>query len=926
MNTIDIIGAFSNADIAEKNKIPVLYKIIESAITHNFTISKICLYNIFENENKFITSYQIILDQLKENYKSYDFNNINIKNIHHINAIVNLENIDKGIILYQNETKNNQIQISDYFNFFNKVTITSKSKYIYFNLQSGNIQSKEALQICCEYFSRKKNYIYFESIKNENSVHKVNPECVSLCHNLEDIEEIAKTEGYDKLISRISIKKDIYQTIELFHNSIISNLINNNKFFEMYYHYVNYKNIFCDNCYKVLDSCFNNKITISYHLCNENNSFNETEVYRIEKKEIAKYFLYRLFFINFKITENNYDRTLYKNIEELIFLLYHLESCDYVEAKDKYYLISSKKLYKEVTYIDCLKKYFGKENLIINNGVHLQQIILDKINPKLIEDFNKLFKKERHDFIISDNIDEKNTLLLLMNDLILKFNEEYIKYFNNENYDSFSKCYKLLINSFKENIKVDNQKIKKVLSKKITNNVCFLSMCGSTDPINSRNNKDFYLSSFLTFKYGIEYIDENYNKDANNSVLMQLHNINKIKNVPSYFLMTKESITDLFDKNNNEECLKLNEINDLYKGEINIVPFAKDSDNNPLNYEEIISTNFNLQSLLNLQSYSKDGYSFERCSLFIKKVVSILLQKYDNIVLVESSGLPNIKMALSFMTLMYPSRIIPFMVKNPNYRDCNITSEIVKNENIRNDKREIVEPLESKSCILSDISKSNEDYNNLISYLLQNIEYDDNLSFFKSNNLKDNINTIKKHDEVDLDEFETIKMARTMCKSIYLSKFGFYEDSLECLDKVFEIVLGKRLQEYIKMNNICLNQLKLNKFKDINEIYNTNMSIILKNNKRNKLSNNRLNGVINAITYASNVKGNLLESTKWINDTWAAISDLKHSGSSKRIFIDKNSLDKLAAFDKEIMIKFNEEYDFYENILKNFPQLGYLKK
>lgn len=920
MKTMDIIGVFSNADVTKKtNEIPVLYKIIELGIVNNFQINRIVLYNGFNDENYFKKSYNTILKSLKNNYKDYDFTNIGEEN--YINDIDELKKINNGIILYTNKNvKLEQIQISDYYKFFLRAINMSKADSIYYNMQSGNVHSKEALQICCQYFSRKENYIYFESFNNKNSIHKHNKEIYDLC-NKSGIDEIVKLEGFSNLINRISIKEDMYKTNRIFHDYLIMNYLENKKYFEMYYHYINYKNIFKDECSDKINHCFKEKDTIKYQ--------NTKVEYRIEKKDVANYYLNRLYFIKFKIEEKYFDRILYRNIEELIFALYHLESCDYVDRKDDYYSITIEKLDNDISYVDCLYCYHYYRPKNVSNGSKLPQIELNGIDSNLIKDFNELYKQERHDND-GDSM-PKQKIQNLVDQLIKKFDNEYIKYLNEENCSSFNDIYCGLKKYFKDNIKVDEDKLEKLSTKKISNNVCFLCMCGSTDPINSRNDNDFYLSSFLTFKYGVENYDQLNDKD----MLKQLHDINKLNKIPSYFIMSYESIIDLFDNRNNENYIDINQMDSIYKGTINIIPFAKNNNDKPLNYEKIINNDYKykLEELLNLKSYSSEGYTLETCVTFIKQIVSILLQKYDDIVLVESSGVPNIKMALSFMNLMYPTRIIPYMVKDPYLSDSYKTIDVNENYIIKSSNK-IGNPVKSKVNILNDICESNENYNHLISYLIQDIKYKDEPSLFASINEEDRRKIIE-HDDLDVNFDEIRRTARILCKSLYLSKFGFDTDYIQCLDRVFEVIFGQRLGQFIgnkrTPKNIIEFELK-DKYKNIYVIYeNCDKTISKDINKSSRpYKTSRPYGILNAIEYAvmyaSNKKDDLIKGIEWINDTWEIISASKHNGKSCDLKDFEKKLNIVVSFDDDIKRQFESELQYYQNIEKKFPQLGFLNK
>ena len=115
--------------------------------------------------------------------------------------------------------------------------------------------------------------------------------------------------------NRIDLKKDINETIELFHNNIIKTDFENGKYFEAYYHYLNNKEIFNSNYDEILNSCFKNNVKIKYIMSNNQN------IGYIKIKELANYFLYRLFIYILLGILSIHKLFIFKFIVLLIFII-----------------------------------------------------------------------------------------------------------------------------------------------------------------------------------------------------------------------------------------------------------------------------------------------------------------------------------------------------------------------------------------------------------------------------------------------------------------------------------------------------------------------------------------------------------------------------------------------------------------------------
>lgn len=878
MKTIDIIGVFSKADIysssAEK---PVLFKIIDSILTtKEFLINNIYLLNGLNGGNsieEFKESYTAIINKLKIKFFDYDFSDFELSKVQFIDDLEKIENDSKGVTFYNKENEDKQITISSYFKYFDKVATISKADALFFNLQSGNVQSREALQLICYLSLKKEKYIFFQSIENTGiGRHESDKKLIELCKNSTLIDEIAQNDGYINIINRVTYNKDTNKLIKLFHNKLAENFLNSKQYFEAYYYYNNNKNIFNKEVSELLDNCFKNTLKIKYN----------DERKGIKKTDFVEYYLYRLMYIKFKIEEEFIDRFLFVNIERLMFALVRVEQEDNVKQDENYYYIDK----DHMSIIDKGNKFeYSFKNQIFNS------LKLQNIKKGTIEKIDKIHKQYRHDS--KDNFSKtkkKDAVIDIFNQLVEKFNTDYSKILGNKNFEDHFNEITEKLKSENKGIKVGrealNPRLEAVQEKK---KICILGMCGSTEPINIVNYDEKHLGSILSFQYAIDKINqvdlESKDSNAKNTIkLLKNLNIKETKeNIPIYYIITKEFI-NLFFGDNNSEKLSISEFSNLFKNRVYMIPFVQNIEHSNLEYL------WNREELIKMKGYSQDGYTLPLCLNFIKTIIDNLLKKYECIYVVESSGLPACKMALFFMNILYPSKVVTFQIKNPHYDNKGSLENLMLEEKGENSTREYktIQMQESNINQLISINKIYKDYSMIISYLFQDANISD-CCFESDNFTAPLIEEMKKHDTIDTNGSQVIDVSRRLCQISYLSKFGLYIEANLCLDKVLEIVFCYRLGCKLKRSQ----------------------------------KNGRENGINNAYEYAeTRDDSQLLKNyANRIDELWKNASKLKHSTDTKMI-IDNDDIDKILAFDEDIKIQFNKEYQYYEKIFNLFPNLG----
>lgn len=920
---LDIIGVYSGADCYEKGTVnhdgekhsnlhPVLYKQLASAIEQNeYDIEHIYLFNSFSDVEEFYSYYKIIIDSLISNYPNYDFTKL--KKITCVDSIEEALNIDYGVILYTKENDlTKQITISFYQDFFNVVSLKSKSDTLYYNLQSGNVHSKEAIQISFAFGSNKEILIYNESILNEG--HNKHENEYNNFLFFKDSDIIKDYLDTNDVTSRISLKSNLIDISSEFHAQMLKNFLSNNLYFEAYYHYLNYRRLYDDGL-KIFDDYLNSYLKIKYIIVNNKP--------QISKAMLALYYLKRLFYIYISIKEDNVSKLTYKATDELLYTIFHLENGSYVEKLDDKFIIYNKILPNgtRTHYEDYIDRIYVDFYNNLDNEKILNKTSINEIDFKTLHNFLNYYVYFRHPENYRCNIlfSKNNTIDVLckiFEELKNKFEKEYLCYLDdiykgNNFEESFNKNIDLIISKIKINKKTLN---KLFIEPKLDNNekVCILSMAGSTDPgkINPKVKNKLEPGSTLSLMYSI---NDKGLKD--NETLIKIRDRNKQEPIPFYFILTKEIIDAFFKPSNKDkEIFSLNDLNSIYHTNINILPFAKNSNNSEIDIDDIIKNNrkYSENDLLNMISYSIEGYSIKLCLDYISKIIGSLLEKYDYIYLIESSGIPNCKIAFSFLYLLYPGRISVLQVKNPNSpskqkpfdaSDCLIDNNCT-----------IPEPLSGEECILSKIKKEDRNFAKMQSYLIQELAFDENEDFFKNEKLKDMYTTIMNHDNKEIIEGGNEEIARTFVKFNFLMEYGFEKEAYYLLDKPLETIFCTK---YKNKNNIT-KDISFDKYVDIKKKFDKFYTDYDKN------INSRSNGFVNMVNYAFNYSNNneLKDYIMDIYNSWETVSDLKHASEDKmNLNINRNIINKIISFDDDIKKMCDLEMKYYKEIQNKFLNL-----
>lgn len=892
---IDLVGMFSDGDVYnEGNPYPILFKFIDSIIDDpNYEINQIyLLYGVNkapgEKEDIFNESFNKILDQLKRQHPSYT------------NKIDKLR--DRYKIEYP-EWK--EIKVKNYFENFSNFLSKSRSDVVYFNLQSGNVQSKEALMILYQSSNKENLYFNTSSRNNSSTAHNTDFDTAEFYRDMDDLSN--EEQKLDDIVKRVNIKETNDMAL-IFHKNIILNLLENKQYFKAYYHYIKHRTLFeANSAASILRNCF------SYEI--ENLFISDSK----SKKDIANYYLFRLIYLKAREQENTLDTKIAYNVcNKLLWVLSNLENREIIsDSGDRF---TSKFLYLE---------FNPKEQ--INIDIKNQKIRY--IDQDIIERFTRKYNSLRHPR--DNNFKQANFSVVdfstLLSQLINKFEgvdeqekkQSYLSYVHHDYKGStFAECFEKTIERCIKNI---NTQLKGNIHFDLnTNKICFVSMFGSTDPANYKNDI-FTPGSTLSF---FKSISEHANIPSEKSELIKLKN--KKITIPYYCILSNESIEHLFGKLE----YKLEELKRIYNyDDIFFLPFERMNDGTLCNIKEVIKEgkHYTIEEMKLGTSLGVEagGYSYKVCSEFIIDAIQALLEKYDVIYLIESSGIPNCKMALTYMSLCYPERIRVIEVIDPDPTNFKWGNNNSKNNKIKSVNTEYKKIYPQKSELLLDLIENNDVEKTIgCLYLIQSASKDD----FINNKIKLTASMEKTMDELEAENSDNNNnyISKILVKIYYLLKFHIDSNALLEFDRCLETILGKKL--YAKKIGT---ENKLSQIDNSTSVYNIYKKYQEKTNENHSsfIVYNKVYSFIRMINYIidnNNIenKNEYFRYALRINEIWECVSQIKHPRNeeeSKKIIKKLNftteDIDILLKFDiskgTKMIEKYNELKEKYESIREN---------
>ncbi len=904
--SVDLLGMFSNADVMQgKNKEPVFFKLIASIIDNDcYRINSIFLLYGASEKN------EVTKEKKEEFFWAKVDEVLNLLKLRFEKRGEEIEGIKNKIrIEFLDWPKDRQISVSDYYDKFDEFLSKSKADVLYFNFQSGNVQSKEALMILYS-TSNKEKLFFSQSIENKSGFsHKTDKDAAEFAELCKSWQEFAgDAQSVDEVVGRVAVKSDMDTMVLDCHKKIISCLLDEKRYFSAYYHYLNHRNIFEPN---------NAASKMRKAFANETDSLSLKGLGRLSKEEIAEYFMFRLINLKAKDEAGNLDTKIaYVICDKLLFVLRNLEHDKHIQIDGRNYKNSS----KADIYLEFEQNY-GLESGAKNNKYDP----IEGIDDCLINGFNKKYNYLRHPGHHKGNLFTDGDFKKLLDQLTRKFEKEFMDCVPSEYKTSgFDLCFDKVIDMCGSDIK-KNLKTSIKFNEK-TNKICFLSMLGSTDPARfSKESQSLIPGSTLSFFMAI---GKDTQIPSEKKELVNLQKKNAKKKIPFYCILSNEIVAVLFkDLHYDVDTMKR-----IYgTEEIYFLPFNEElEENGASKAREIIDgkTILNEEDLVSAASLKGESssYDYKTCSKYIANLVNALLDKYDVIYLIESSGIPNCKMAMTFMSLCYPDRIKVINVRDGKAGiDTKASVHTEGNGGGGHEENGHIPAPQTGDTLLDFIEK--DDIKKAIGrlFLVQNAFYDDFVhnGIELEGEIKENINKLSNNKDGSV--------VRKLIKAYYLIRYKEYESALREMDVCFETILGERLSEVIGDENEweklqkerSIDTIKSRYGKYIGEIENLKESA---NNQSYHDYYNRKYSFVRSVNYVLSLKdvgdkekNDYYRAILGNDELWQRISELKHNalrcGERKEdVDIDVDAIEKLLMLDEPIKKEYRAVLGKYERI------------
>ena len=533
---------------------------------------------------------------------------------------------EDGLYIWINRNKDNSVQ--NFYNLFYKICEGSGEKIFLLNMVSGNIQSREALQYLEFGFGdpKLKFHYFFQSQENNSATkHKTDIGALNFAKNKNFTIPIES--DYSNFKLRVKEKN----TRAMSNNAVmfsVNNYLKSGKYQEAYTVLEFHKGLFKEGIIELYEKCFSDEVKLPIE--------EEYFEYVLTAKEFSEYFLYRLMYLDQSRASKESCRVIYN----LLWTIYNLKCSKEVknngDGKYRFPIGFYEKLNNgnrnDFSFIRISSKQFHSQNY--KSFFDLYNSLRHFKDPKF-----RSFDDKEQAKIYNDTRE-------FLKDV---FFDDYIRYTDFSNCESFNMLksevkdkLKLTEESFSGYIETRNESGKK--------DICFLSCMGSTDPGNiwedtKNNTKYFMFGSSLCFCKAVDLSDEEDFKELRKW---------KRKNKFSYYFLCTKEISDTFKEN--QIHLTDLESESFYNNQIHLLPFKENPN---------FSDSYDFENLYQDESGEKSIYDFENSYRICKMIVDKLLLQFSKIYILESSGIPVIKMCWSFLSMQYQNRLIIYECIGP---------------------------------------------------------------------------------------------------------------------------------------------------------------------------------------------------------------------------------------------------------------------
>ena len=824
MKEITLVGMFSNADWCKPGKPEtVLAKQIESVLKNkDYSINKILLIYGYQyingmpavsnEEIKKNLSYtaEIISDERVASY---------LKNptIRTIGNSCDYSSSKNGLYLWIPYTDKHGTETAYFYNEFIKIIEQAENKYYSLNLTSGNVQSREAIQFLPIVFCELGRFFLFTE-NSTTATHRTDLSGLEwISGNKKEILEEKKLKCYH---SRSSFKRENESLYRLFIEKNLQFNIEKKNYFAAYYFLKENENLFNKETIKLFDNCFLPFTSIRYQIDDKNR-------YYIAEKDLADYFFYRLMYIQGLKGDQKYTKLTMNVLSDLLYTLFHLSTksegqcySDYLIKEQDRFVFIRKEAEENKRFAENIGKYDTK-----NYGDKTGNGRLSDFEGIKGNQFNGIYGQFRHTDKPKDHYKYSTDEIIkaidkLIDDLKKLFIRKYKEFTKFSECTKFKDCVKIfqddLIASIKNDLKPIDEKVpsksnrikeffKRLFKKqKRKEKSCYLSLMGSTDPGNIGKFKDgkeyFMYGSSLCFSKELH--------NRKNKEFKELRKQTKKNGLPYYFICTKEIASNF-----NGVDLSLLESKKVYNSKIHLVPFINDGS---LDIEQSYTFADIQKTCQNMTDYELDT-----CFSICTHIIDQLLEKYDHIYIMESSGLPYVKMSFTYLSFIHQDKIKVLECTSPfkayeseldiKHSEYKIPNSIAADELItaKQHLTSAVQPFNDKyrSTLLDYIKTGSLIPTYLFLYQTQkttmNQIFSANTDFM--NELNQSITEAAKNIPQSEEDFITStgqddKLISALIKAKYCLQYKEEVDAVLGLDFCFEYLVGQNLRKYIVNN------------------------------------------------------------------------------------------------------------------------------
>ena len=675
MEEIDLIGTYSDADDIGKHSFPLLMKMIASA-NKKYKVKRIllnyCSSDSFEKTQDIIKNnfkdycnsifknpelYKIILDITAQGEKTFDWktflvdenyyfikqeaSKLDLKRDEKIMKDINEKNPIFIILYHPNEQG---ISVVSHFSALYSLLEMSSSNTICLNMKSGNVESREALTSAASQYvslNKPKKFLMYEEEGYPNV-----PRNKLSSDYIDEDDDKAGFPGKN-YIGRLQVK-NVDQSESLIQAKVteaqFKASIQNNHYQEAHRMIENKKSMIRDN---------KGLLKLFFHAMDEKYQFPSiVHNNRFTLEDLSTFIGEKLLYLTFLKKEGGGKFTSYAvfhQIERLLYVIHQFENFRGKYISDNgngFFMIKDDDDYD---YVKRFNNYYESYNNV-NNG-RIEYFKIPGGNS-----FDRIYKTLRHPTSKTSPNEMETCLCNMIGYLSDKYSGnkgpyKYCSYDRNNptgaNIPDLFEQYKKQLSECKFQFKHNLTQSWKKQIEYIKNEFCYVAFLGSRDPYGYLKKEDTGLKQDIR-TFGSTVLFAKALKEMSRN---QIH-------APFYLLVSKEEGTRLINNKEDQELKCL-----IGQNKVFFLPYTED-------FNVLRNCINNKKSLEDVVALAKDGsghdkYDYNSCFKVTENLIILLKQKHKHILAMESSGIPYVKMDLTYFSSLIPDYLHILMVKDP---------------------------------------------------------------------------------------------------------------------------------------------------------------------------------------------------------------------------------------------------------------------